>query len=75
MIKNRFVSAGCKIAGKNQTAFEQQMLQDNRVVSASISRYVPGGVYDGRNRNLSEKMRMVTEQKFMETFIISIMIT
>ncbi|MGN6530412.1 MAG: ABC transporter permease [Ginsengibacter sp.] len=31
--------------GKNQTAFEQTILQDNRVVSASISRSVPGGKF------------------------------
>jgi putative ABC transport system permease protein len=31
-----------RLLGKNQTAFEQQLLQDNRVVAASISRFVPG---------------------------------
>ncbi len=31
-----------RLLGKNQTAFEQQLLQDNRVVSASITRSVPG---------------------------------
>ncbi len=30
------------LLGKNQTAFEQQLVQDNRVVAASISRFVPG---------------------------------
>lgn len=36
------------LLGKNQDAFEQELLQDNRVVSASISRYTPGGtVLDG----------------------------
>jgi putative ABC transport system permease protein len=46
-----------RLIGKNQTAFEQQLLQDNRVVSASISRYIPGGLFmDGteiypRNEN------------------------
>ncbi len=33
-----------RLLGKNQDAFEQQLLQDNRVIAASISRYVPGGV-------------------------------
>jgi len=33
-----------RLLGKNQFAFEQKMLQDSRVVSASISRYVPGGI-------------------------------
>ena len=33
-----------RLLGKNQYAFEQKMLQDSRVVSASISRYVPGGI-------------------------------
>ena len=37
-----------RLLGKNQAAFEQQLLQDNRVVSASISRSVPGGeIMDG----------------------------
>jgi putative ABC transport system permease protein len=37
-----------RLLEKNQTAFEQQLLQDSRVVSASISRSVPGGdVMDG----------------------------
>ena len=31
-----------RLLGKNQTAFEQQLVQDNRVVAASISRFVPG---------------------------------
>ncbi len=31
------------LLGKNQTAFEQQLRQDSRVVSASITRSVPGG--------------------------------
>ncbi len=34
-----------RLLGNNQTAFEQQVLQDSRVVSASISRYVPGGEF------------------------------
>jgi putative ABC transport system permease protein len=33
-----------RLLGKNQDAFQQQLLQDSRVVAASISRYVPGGV-------------------------------
>lgn len=33
-----------RLLGNNQEAFEQQLLRDNRVVSASISRYVPGGI-------------------------------
>ena len=33
-----------RLLGNNQIAFEQQVLKDSRVVSASISRYVPGGV-------------------------------
>ena len=33
-----------RLLGNNQAAFEQQLLLDNRVVSASISRNVPGGV-------------------------------
>jgi putative ABC transport system permease protein len=37
-----------RLLGKDQTAFRQQLLQDNRVVSASISRSVPGGlIMDG----------------------------
>jgi len=32
-----------RLLGKNQDAFEQEILKDSRVVSASISRYVPGG--------------------------------
>jgi putative ABC transport system permease protein len=46
-----------RLLGSNQTAFEQQLLQDNRVASASISRSVPGGdIMDGteifpRNEN------------------------
>jgi len=37
-----------RLLDNNQTAFEQQLLQDNRVVSASISRSVPGGdIMDG----------------------------
>lgn len=37
-----------RLLGKDQQAFEQQLLQDNRVVSASISRSVPGGpIMDG----------------------------
>ncbi|MBA2249029.1 MAG: ABC transporter permease [Chitinophagaceae bacterium] len=31
-----------RLLGNNQNAFEQQLLQDNRVVSASIARAVPG---------------------------------
>ena len=33
-----------RLLGNNQTAFEQELLRDNHVVSASISRYVPGGI-------------------------------
>jgi len=33
-----------RLLGKNQFSLEQKMLQDNRVVSATISRYVPGGI-------------------------------
>ncbi|HRI21651.1 MAG TPA: FtsX-like permease family protein, partial [Panacibacter sp.] len=37
-----------RLLGNNQNAFEQQLMQDNRVVSASISRSVPGGdIMDG----------------------------
>ena len=37
-----------RLLGKSQASFEQQLLQDNRVVSASISRSVPGGpIMDG----------------------------
>jgi putative ABC transport system permease protein len=37
-----------RLLGKDQTAFKQQLLQDNRVVSVSISRSVPGGqIMDG----------------------------
>lgn len=32
-----------RLMGKNQDAFKQSILQDNRVVAASISRFVPGG--------------------------------
>src|SRR6185312_5568922 len=32
-----------RLLGKNQDAFVQEILKDSRVVSASISRYVPGG--------------------------------
>ena len=34
-----------RLLGNNQSAFEQQLLQDNRVVSATISRFVPGGAF------------------------------
>jgi putative ABC transport system permease protein len=34
-----------RLLGNNQAAFEQQLLQDSRVASASISRYVPGGIF------------------------------
>jgi ABC-type antimicrobial peptide transport system, permease component len=34
-----------RLLGKNQTAFEQQLLQDKHVVSASISRSVPGSQF------------------------------
>jgi putative ABC transport system permease protein len=46
-----------RLLGNGQTAFEQQLLQDSRVVAASISRSVPGGeIMDGtevfpRNEN------------------------
>src|SRR4029079_2796497 len=37
-----------RLLGSNQTAFAQQIIQDNRVVSATISRSVPGGpIMDG----------------------------
>jgi putative ABC transport system permease protein len=37
-----------RLLGKDQTSFEQQLLQDSRVVSATISRSVPGGqIMDG----------------------------
>jgi len=37
-----------RLLGKGQSSFEQRLLQDNRVVSASISRSVPGGpIMDG----------------------------
>ena len=44
-----------RLLGKNQTAFEQQLLQDNRVVAATISRSVPGRRHNGWNRNLSKE--------------------
>ncbi len=34
-----------RLLRQSQAAFEEQLLQDNRVVSASISRYVPGGQF------------------------------
>ena len=34
-----------RLIGKNQDAFKQSILQDNRVVTASISRSVPGDVF------------------------------
>jgi putative ABC transport system permease protein len=34
-----------RLLAKNQMAFEQQLLQDNRVISASISRFVPGSPF------------------------------
>jgi putative ABC transport system permease protein len=46
-----------RLLGKDQTAFAQQIIQDNRVISATISRSVPGGqIMDGtqiypRNEN------------------------
>jgi len=45
--KNQVFLQDARLLGKNQTAFEQQLLQDNRVVSASISRSVPGGLFMG----------------------------
>jgi len=37
-----------RLLGNNQAAFAQQIIQDNRVVSATISRSVPGGsIMDG----------------------------
>jgi len=33
-----------RLLGQNQTAFEQRLLEDSRVLSASISRFIPGGV-------------------------------
>ena len=45
MIKSRYcILPDARLLGQNQAAFEQQLLQDNRVVSATISRYVPGGI-------------------------------
>ncbi len=44
-----------RLLGDNQDAFEQQLLKDNRVVSASISRYPPGDIFYGWNGNLSEE--------------------
>ena len=44
-----------RLLGNNQTAFKQQLLQDSRVVSATISRSVPGGDIYGWNRNLSKE--------------------
>ncbi len=35
------------LLGKDQDAFKQQVLMDNRVVSASISWTVPSGIFDG----------------------------
>ena len=46
-----------RLLGKDQAAFAQQVIQDNRVISATISRSVPGGpIMDGtqiypRNEN------------------------
>jgi putative ABC transport system permease protein len=34
-----------RLLGKSQTAFEEQLLRDNRVVSATISRSVPGSLF------------------------------
>src|SRR5262249_25640287 len=37
-----------RLLGKGQTSFKEQLLQDNRVLSVSISRLVPGGpIMDG----------------------------
>ncbi|HEV8505560.1 MAG TPA: ABC transporter permease [Chitinophagaceae bacterium] len=37
-----------RLLGKDQASFKQQLLQDNRVVSATISRSIPGGpIMDG----------------------------
>jgi putative ABC transport system permease protein len=36
-----------RLLGKDQDAFKQQVLMDNRVVSASISRDAPIGIFDG----------------------------
>jgi len=43
--KNQVLFLGdARLLGQNQSAFEQQLLSDSRVVSASISRFIPGGV-------------------------------
>ncbi|HVT86293.1 MAG TPA: ABC transporter permease [Chitinophagaceae bacterium] len=34
-----------RLLGKDQQAFEQKLLEDHHVVSASISRYVPGSIF------------------------------
>ena len=34
-----------RLLGQNQDAFKQSVLQDNRVVAASISRFIPGDVF------------------------------
>ncbi len=34
-----------RLLGKNQDAFKQLMLNDSRVISASVSRYIPGGPF------------------------------
>ncbi|HEU5052471.1 MAG TPA: ABC transporter permease [Hanamia sp.] len=36
-----------RLLGQNQTAFKQQLLQDSRVVSVSLSRSIPGGDFMG----------------------------
>lgn len=46
--KNQVLFLGdARLLGQNQTAFKQQLLQDSRVVSASISRCIPGGEFMG----------------------------
>lgn len=34
-----------RLLGKDQTAFREELLKDNRVVDASISRYAPGSIF------------------------------
>ncbi|MEJ7678079.1 MAG: FtsX-like permease family protein [Segetibacter sp.] len=56
-----------RLLGNNQDAFKQQLLQDNRVVSTSISRNIPGDfMLDGTE--IFPKMKPETERKFTEIF-------
>lgn len=51
-----------RLMGKNQDAFKQDILQDNRVVAASISRSVPGDKFiDGTEVNPVNKNGVGTE--------------